>query len=246
MIDDFVKLLAFSGLVGGGYLILKGQEKNRDLKKTQVRQPVAENNTGLGAILGLFGALIGENAGSTGGARATPFSGSSSAATGGVKQLLDLIAIPESGGDYNRIYAGISRADYPKKPLTQMTVGEVLDWQDSIDSKYNSEAAGRYQIMEDTLRGLGLPRRMKFDAAGQDKAAMILLERRGLKKYKRGQISAEQFALNLAKEWAGLPVPFKTKGAKKTVMPGESYYAAFNGNRAGISVDSVMSAIANI
>ena len=70
------------------------------------------------------------------------------------KPLLDFIANAEHGGhpDYNAVWGGIKAKDRPPKKLVEMTIGEVLDWQDMIDPHYKSEAAGRYQIMEDTLR----------------------------------------------------------------------------------------------
>ena len=99
-----------------------------------------------------------------------------------VKPLLDFIAKPESGGDYNIVYGGIHARHRPRKRLVTMTIGEVLDWQDSIDPIYMSEAAGRYQIMEDTLRGLyssaGLTLRDLFNERNQDILATQLLKRR--------------------------------------------------------------------
>lgn len=161
-----------------------------------------------------------------------------------MKELLDFIAAHESRGDYNIVWGGIKKADRPKKPLVQMTIAEVLAWQDSIDPKYQSEAAGRYQIMEDTLRKLyvqaGMSERDLFDAAGQDRLAVQLLKQRGLDKYLAGQITAETFCNNLAKEWASLPC---VSGPKK----GRSYYAGDGLNKAGVDVApflNVVSAIA--
>ena len=60
-----------------------------------------------------------------------------------------------------------------------MTVREVLAWQDSIDPKYRSEAAGKYQIMEDTLRdevGKGsVSLNDVFNASTQDRLGVALL-----------------------------------------------------------------------
>jgi len=46
--------------------------------------------------------------------------------------LLEFIYKAENAGkvDYDVIYSGIRPEHYPPKPVTQMTVGEVLDWQD--------------------------------------------------------------------------------------------------------------------
>ncbi len=104
------------------------------------------------------------------------------------RPLLDFIKQPESRGDYDIVWLGIRKEHRPaamvRKRLTQMTIAEVLAWQDSIDRLYNSEAAGAYQILEDTLRDIyrraGCSASDLFDEATQDKLAMALLERRGL------------------------------------------------------------------
>lgn len=124
--------------------------------------------------------------------------------------LLDFIARYESGGDYDRVWSGIRAKDYPPKRLTDMTIGEVLDWQDSIDSRYRSEAAGRYQFLEDTLRDIysaaGLRLSSMFNVLNQDRLALHLMKRRGLLHYLRGDMTAEEFCNRLAHEWASLPL----------------------------------------
>jgi len=160
-----------------------------------------------------------------------------------IKGLLDFIAQPESGGDYNIVWGNIGEGDQPPKPLTQMTLAEVLAWQDSIDPHYMSEAAGRYQIIEDTLRGLyreaGVPLEAKFNRATQDKLATALLRRRGLDDYLDGDITAEHFANSLAKEWASLPV---VSGPKK----GRSYYGGDGLNSAHVGVDEFLQAVRDV
>lgn len=157
-----------------------------------------------------------------------------------MKQLLDFIAQHESRGDYNIVWGGIKKQHRPKKPLVTMTIAEVLAWQDGIDPLYQSEAAGRYQIMEDTLRKLyvqaGMSDQDLFDEAGQDRLAVQLLKQRGLDKYLAGQITAETFANNLAKEWASLPC---VSGPKK----GRSYYDGDGLNKAGVDVAPFLSAV---
>jgi len=154
--------------------------------------------------------------------------------------LLDFIAKHESGGNYNIVWGGINRKHRPPKPLTNMTIGEVLGWQDSIDRLYQSEAAGKYQIMEDTLRTLykeaGMTGNSLFDEKGQDQLATALLRRRGLDKYLSGHMSVEEFCNNLAKEWASLPV---VSGPKK----GKSYYAGDGLNKALIDVQPFIEAV---
>ena len=157
-----------------------------------------------------------------------------------MKPLLDFIAKPESGGDYNIVYGGIAQKHRPKQPLVTMTIAEVLAWQDGIDALYPSEAAGRYQIMEDTLRGLwpeaGMTLLSLFNEAGQDKLATTLLRRRGLVAYMEGKISAEEFANRLAMEWASLPV---VTGPKK----GSSYYSGDGLNKSHVSVEAFLAAV---
>ena len=157
-----------------------------------------------------------------------------------VKPLLDFIAKPESGGDYNIVWGGIKAQHRPKKPLVTMTIAQVLAWQDSIDALYPSEAAGRYQIMEDTLRGLwpeaGMTLLSLFNEPGQDKLATTLLRRRGLVAYMEGKISADDFANRLAMEWASLPV---VTGPKK----GRSYYAGDGLNKSHVSVEAFLAAV---
>ncbi len=176
--------------------------------------------------------------------------------------LLAFIRQPESRGDYNIVWGGIKRTDWPKRPLVTMTIGEVLAWQDSIDARYNSEAAGAYQIMEDTLRGdpksgtpalyslAGLKASDLFNEDNQDAMAVALLRRRGLDSYLEGKISAEAFANRLAMEWASLPVvtPIKRTVGKKswTVQRGASYYSGDGLNKAHVSPDAFLAAVLSV
>lgn len=157
-----------------------------------------------------------------------------------VRPLLDFILWPESRGDYNVVWGGIGKRHKPPRPLTEMTIREVLDWQDSIDPFYLSEAAGGYQIMEDTLRGLyhsaGMTLDDLFDEEGQDRLALALLRRRGLDDFLAMRITGEKFANNLAKEWASLPV---VSGPKK----GRSYYSGDGLNKSHVSVNDFMAAV---
>lgn len=166
--------------------------------------------------------------------------------------LLNFIGNKESEG-YDDISGLVSRSRYPTKPLTQMTIQEVLDWQESIDASQNSEAAGFYQIMEDTLRGYnndrtvgpgnplysraGLSAGDLFSPINQDKMAIVLLEGRGLTRFLNGELSREQFANNLANEWASLPL---VTGPNT----GRSKYAGDSaGNRALTTVAEFLSVI---
>ena len=126
------------------------------------------------------------------------------------KHILDFIGSIEAPEGFDQYYGGIRKEDGPPRPLTQMTVGEVLAWQDSIDAKYRSEASGRFQVMEDTLRDLVLRGTVDidamFDVETQYHIGFVLMKRRGWAKFADGRISAIAFGNNLAKEWASLPV----------------------------------------
>ena len=165
--------------------------------------------------------------------------------------LLDFIGNKESEG-YDDI-SGLIKSRFPTKNITQMTIKEILDWQESIDRFQLSEAVGRYQIMEDTLRGYdndkdagpgsplytraGLTSASLFSPENQDKMATALLVGRGLNRFLNGTITREKFANNLANEWASLPI---VTGPKT----GLSAYAGDRaGNRALTTVQAFLDAI---
>lgn len=157
--------------------------------------------------------------------------------------LLALIRRAESRGDYNIVWGRIAPRDRPPAPLVTMTIAEVLAWQDRIDPFYQSEAAGAYQIMEDTLRGLyretGLSATDRFDEDNQDRLAVQLLRRRGLDHFLAGDIGATKFANAIAREWASFPVV----GGPRD---GRSYYAGDGLNKALVKPAEVLAAVAAI
>ena len=172
------------------------------------------------------------------------------------RPILDLIIRHESGGAasaqgvptaYDVVWSGIAPEDRPVRRLTSMTVAEVLDWQDRIDGRYRSEAAGAYQILEDTLRELVEQDQLEpdapFDSATQDRAAVALLNRRGWSRLLAGDLGVERFADKLAREWASLPVHQRQLGHGRMVDPGQSYYAGDGLNRAHATPAEVMGAI---
>lgn len=146
--------------------------------------------------------------------------------------LLDLISEHESNGNYNVVYGG------KEIDLTHMTVDEVLQWQTNfVRAGSPSSAAGRYQIIHDTLDGLkkemGLTGKETFSEDMQDRMATVLLNRRGYDDYLAGNISEAKFMNNLSKEWASLPKD----------MNGRSYYAGDGLNKALTSPESVITAM---
>ncbi len=152
--------------------------------------------------------------------------------TGTEKDLLDFIAAPESNGSYNVIFGGEER------DLTGMTVQQVLDLQETMKSSGDaSTAVGRYQFINKTLKGLieenNIPKDRLFDESLQDELGQKLLERRGLKSFKKGSLSTDKFIENLAKEWAALP---KDKS-------GKSYYDGDGLNKSLVSYQDLRSQI---
>jgi hypothetical protein len=171
-------------------------------------------------------------------------SGDISAATEGLlKPLLDFIGNIESSG-YDTILNQVSRSDYPAQSITSMTIREILNWQNSIAGKYPSEAVGRYQFIKGTLdfiyKSAGLSDTSVFSPKNQDTLAIHQFRSRGLNRYLNGAITAENFANNLAKEWASLPV-VSGPGA------GRSYYAGDRaGNRSRGSVSSFLNLVVEL
>lgn len=157
-----------------------------------------------------------------------------------VQNVLRMIRQIEAPGGYDQVYSGIAGTDLPPKPLTQMTISEVLAWQDNIDPRYQSEAAGAYQIMEDTLRGLvsreGLTGAELFDGAMQDRLAVALMRDAGLEDWRAGLIGPEEFNDGLAGIWAAVPL---SRGPNA----GQSRYGGDGLNAAQTSVDDMLAVI---
>lgn len=165
-----------------------------------------------------------------------------------VEPLLRLIRAAESRDNYNAIWGKIARVDYPTKPLTEMTIRQILAWQDSIDARYRSEACGAYQFLEDTLRSsykqAGLQLDDVFGKVAQDKLALVLLKNRGLDEFLRRKISASEFAQNLSKEWASFPCT--TVDARGRKSSGQSYYAGDGLNHSLISIPNVLGVLSHV
>jgi len=122
----------------------------------------------------------------------------------GVKGLLDTIASAEgTRNNYNARF-GAARSNNPD--FKTMSIDQVLAYQRTR----RFSALGRYQFIRKTLAGLkselGISGSTKFTPELQDKLAIHLLNRRGLRKFQSGQMSAGRFQRNLAHEWASLPL----------------------------------------
>ena len=125
--------------------------------------------------------------------------------------FLDMMATPESGGDYNAFNTGGSQggevahgsgfgddaSNKYGKPLTSMSVGEVM----ALGSSNTNWiwAAGRYQIIPPTLKGLvsnyGIDKNLPFDEEMQNNLALLLA-------YER--LNSGQGINGLRSEWIGL------------------------------------------
>src|SRR5438045_7053300 len=93
--------------------------------------------------------------------------------------LLSVIAKGESKGNYNAYFAHASNTDIR---FTDMTITEVLAWQDAhITQGSPCSAVGKYQIVRSTLRGLvkqfDINPRERFDQQMQDRLARALIDR---------------------------------------------------------------------
>lgn len=155
--------------------------------------------------------------------------------------LLNTIAKVESKNNYNAYFGNSGNTSIQ---FTSMTVSEVLAWQKQFVERGNpSSAVGRYQFISSTLRGLvrelKIDENMKFNEPLQDKLAVALLERRGIREYVDDKISREEFAHRLSKEWAALP---KAIGEN----PEQSYYAGDGLNKAQLGLDEVYASIATV
>lgn len=198
------------------------------------------------------GGYVSQDDGGSGGSTFTPEGLDPSFTQSSLTPLLDLIGRAEGAG-YDTIVGFVRSSDYPSKPITQLTIAELLAWQESIDGKYNSEAVGRYQIMEDTLRGFdnnrssttggiglyeraGLTLNSLFSPANQDLMAIELLKYRGLNRFLTGSLTDRQFGDNLSYEWASLPV----------IIGPRADQSRYTGQHSKIGVQEVLDTLAKV
>ena len=141
------------------------------------------------------------------------------------KEILNIIAKPESSGNYDAVYPGKRRPQ-----ILTMTLSELFRDMRRRIRTHGGSASGRYQYIYKTLRALvkqmGLdPKTTVFDAATQDKIALFHLKKEhNLDKFLDGQITSEKFLKRLSKTWAGLPDP----------STGQSYYLGLGDNKANV------------
>jgi hypothetical protein len=219
----FAKLITaissiFSGNFGGLFTgLMGGAANNRTPDSDADAEPsfLKRSGSAVGRGLSQGGALLGR----------------------GLDALKNLIGHHESDNDYNRVFGpGVKRV-----PITDMTVNQVLAWQDKyVKNGSDSSAVGKYQIIRGTLRGLktemGLSGNELMDEAMQERMFVVLAERRGLKAFQSGKISESTFMRNLSQEWASLPKDHS----------GLSYYHGDGLNRAHATPASVSRALAEV
>jgi hypothetical protein len=156
-----------------------------------------------------------------------------------------------TGSRLNSYLKGISGVRYSglKKDLSQYTVGEVMAFQQHArDTQGQLFATGLYQIIPATLRGLlqkaGVKTSDIYNKATQDKLGMALLhERPALKNYLTGAVADTQSnlnaaALDVAKIWASVGVPYPMRGAYGNLNTDSSYYQG-GGDRAATKTADV-------
>jgi len=151
---------------------------------------------------------------------------------GRLGQVLDLIAIPESHGNYNAWY---NEVDQSQLDLSTLTLDEVRTIQQQLlEAGNGGSAIGRYQLipstLEDLTERLGLSGSEQFTPALQDRLALVLARDAGVDAWMSGALPTDVFAYNLSKIWAGLP-----KDASN-----ESYHQGVGDNAARIDYSTVL------
>ncbi len=152
----------------------------------------------------------------------------------GLLPFIRAIEAPRGYGDYERRIR-----IPPPRPLTDMSLADVLAWQDRVRrAGAPSTAAGGYQIIRPTLRRLmdshGLDPDARFDRKMQDRLARLLIAECGPQ---GPPASLPAYGNCLAGIWASLPL---TDGPDR----GRSAYHGMNGNRALTTPETVLSLLA--
>lgn len=172
----------------------------------------------------------------------------------GAAILLDFIYRTETSRTPPECYDVIfgNRQSALPKPLTSMTLGDVIDaqktwstkaWAKRFGSTKASSAAGAPQFMRATLIDLAKELHLRgdqvFDPDLQDRLAYHLLKRRGYLDFVNGKISMVAFAKGLAQEWASFPVLVDCRGAHRDIKRGQSFYAGDGLNKALVKPEKV-------
>ena len=103
--------------------------------------------------------------------RPTPSNGTTSSYS-------EVVGKSESGGNYDTVFGQAGNAKINGKPVTQNTIGEVIEWQNKMRSS-NRHAAGKYQFINvaDAAKNAGLSMNALFDGINQEAMQNAFTER---------------------------------------------------------------------
>lgn len=182
-----------------------------------------------------------------------------------LKSFFDIILKGESRSydDYN-YYTSSGLRSYLKnvsgkpysllqKDLSKYSIYEIIKFQshqrDSIGQLY---ATGRYQIIPTTLKGLLKTSSVKesdiYSEYNQDLLGYELLKiRSNLNKYIHGLVpdtieNLQKAALDMAKTWSSIGVPFPVQGSHRFLNTNQSFYTG-GGDKASVKTESVQKAL---
>lgn len=162
--------------------------------------------------------------------------------------LLSFIASFEAPRGYDTVYG--NRMSQMPRPLTSMTLTEVIADGPRRTKLFGSSACGRYQFMTATLKDLQkslvLIGNDKFTSDFQDRLGYELLKRRGYLKFVSGGMSLTAFGLGIAQEWASFPVLVSVFNGKRNIARGQSYYAGDGVNKALVRPEAVEAALRKV
>ncbi|RXT29377.1 hypothetical protein B5P46_11900 [Rhizobium leguminosarum] len=157
------------------------------------------------------------------------------------KMLLDFIRSIEAPRGYGTIYG--NNQDKLPVPLTSMTLDQVIAAGSGWSKKFGSSAAGGLQFMRLTLQQIkketGISGDLVFSAGLQDRLGYYLLLGRGYADFIEGKLGVVAFGKALAQEWASFPVLADTRGQKRPVKRGDTYYAGDGINKVLLKPEKV-------
>ncbi|MBU9592758.1 mannosyl-glycoprotein endo-beta-N-acetylglucosamidase [Burkholderia multivorans] len=234
------RLLPFAARLAGGLgLLLHSEDLNKGEKETLNRFQPKEGQQWSADMAGPQG---------------QPKSPPSSTDGGSLQRLADTAfgkLIARGEGDYNSVNRG-KAGGYKAgtEDLENMTVAQVMAAQRA--QKFN--AAGRYQIIKDTLaeavRSMGLKGDEKFDRGMQDRIFeqyLVHNKRRAISDYLSGK--SEQLGEAIyatAKEWASVAVPKGMKTESGRISDGTmTFYDKSGKNKASITEAQMRLAMQN-
>ncbi len=170
------------------------------------------------------------------------------------KAVLTLCSKKEAKS-YNTVYGG------GEVNLVEKTVAEVMIWQDDILKQRRnwSSAVGKYQMLKEIVKEESEKFKLdstqtRYTADVQD--AMMIKRLTRYRKYAQFKSkslggsereNAEKFCIELAKEFASIPVPYDMTGHKgRSVRKGQSYYAGDGTNKAHHNPDTFVQELIDI